>query len=468
MEIDKTVRLLRYSYNRRLSFLYAIARNQKRIILKNVKLIYYLVTKIILKQGLLSPSTKKSFLIAYLLVTIPRLIKKLISLILNRKYRDIVPTTSKILTKSLQFHTFPMFVVKLISILNLSNFILKSKVRNKLVLNLISSFIAAIVTFPGYQRYIIEKQNDRYYTLDLTLTLVVRAVDTLIFSPYFNGVGDAFLFIASSYFIMESWFLYPNKLIPSYREWITSAANMDEEMIKGFRYMNTNEIQYLHKSEDDDTTSDKTLPSEQDYFERFCTKYDKDPKLGDLIHQDKLPCEVIHCFSFKSCELHALYRFWRQFKFAVKLYGSINVVFWLLLRRKKLSKYIVSTIRSSLFLATFSSLDWYGLCLTRKDWLAKLFPNVPQRTWDLLAPKVGAFLSGFSCFVESPGRRKELSLFVAPKALGTFISPKVTERNLMIETLAFSMSFAVLVAFAKHRPGRVRGLVGSALSIVFN
>ncbi|KAK6204830.1 uncharacterized protein RJT21DRAFT_4242 [Scheffersomyces amazonensis] len=441
----------------------SLPHKQKAIILKKVKILYYLVVKVLLKKGILSPSTKKSFLLAYSYVILPKLIRKITSLILNGNYNEIFTTIRSILTRSLHFDKFPLFIAKLITILNLANFLLSPKIPNKLLLHLVSSFLAAILTYPSFQRHLIEKK-DRYYTLDLTLTLVVRAVDALIFSPYFNEVGDAVLFILSSYVIMESWYFHPEKLTPDYRKWISSAADMDEDILQGFRYLNDGSVKYLN-----DTDTEEDVPKKQKYFEEFCIKYGKNPKLGDLSIQKKLPCEVVHCFTYENCERHALYRFMRSFKMSLKLYGSVNVLLWIMFRRFKMPlKYIKSTIRSAIFLASFSTLGWYGLCLVRKERLARLFPNVSQTTWDLLAPKVGGLLSGFSCFLEAPSRIKELSLFVAPRALGTFVSPEINDKNLFYESLAFSISFAILVAFAKEKPGRVRGLVGRALRIIFN
>ena len=69
-----------------------------------------------------------------------------------------------------------------------------------------------------------------------------------------------------------------------------------------------------------------------------------------------------------------------------------------------------------------------------------------------------------SILLEYPSRRNELSLFVLPKALGTFIDPNPTESNIATEVIAFSLSFAVLIAYARLQPSKLRGLVGKGLS----
>ena len=89
---------------------------------------------------------------------------------------------------------------------------------------------------------------------------------------------------------------------------------------------------------------------------------------------------------------------------------------------------------------------------------------VRTKFWDILAPKAGSALCGTSILLEYPSRRNELSLFVLPKALGTFIDPTPTESNIATEVIAFSLSFAVLIAYARLQPSKLRGLVGKGLS----
>ncbi|KAG5417331.1 hypothetical protein I9W82_004964 [Candida metapsilosis] len=78
--------------------------------------------------------------------------------------------------------------------------------------------------------------------------------------------------------------------------------------------------------------------------------------------------------------------------------------------------------------------------------------------------KVGSALAGLSVLFESAKRRNDLMMFVTPKALGTFFEASNTEARRKWETVAFSVSFAVLVAFARSSPARLRGVVGKGLS----
>lgn len=338
---------------------------------------------------------------------------------------------------------------------------LRSETKVVFFATFISSFIASTVSFKRFQRHIIG--YGRFLSLDLTLLVVSRAIDTALSSslaailpPMVQQFGDGLLFIASCTPIMYSWFFRPEALPPAYRKWITSAANMDDEFIGMLKGLHDGTIRY-------GVSSDK--------LDSYCERYGQDPVVGDIGRTVPLLCETVHAFQTPNCELHALWRFARGFKFGFKLYGTINTVMLLFPKKIKMVTRILraiqSTVRSSCFLATFIMLDWYGVCLTRTRLGPKLFPNVPKERWDTtIGPAVGAFLSGFSGFVETAQRRKELALFVFPRAIGTFVLTEETRFNLLMERLAFLVSMAILVAFVKRRPQSVRGIFGRGLGAV--
>lgn len=419
----------------------------------------------------LRPSLK-AFIFAYVYVTLPKVISHIISGIKSHDYRQIVPRISKCLARALHPYKFPAFLALLIAIIN----ILEPIVARALVVlpgltstqtqvvflaTLISSFIASSISFKRFQQHILG--YGRFLSLDLTLLVVSRAIDTTLSSslgailpPILQKFGDGLLFIASCTPIMYSWFFRPHALPPAYRKWITSAANMDEEFISMLKGLHDGTIEYGKST---------------DKLDIYCQRYGKDTEVGDIGKTIPLLCETVHAFKTPNCELHALWRFFRGFKFAFKLYGTINTV--MLIFPKKIKMYtrilraIQSTIRSSCFLATFIMLDWYGVCLVRTRLGPKLFPNVPKERWDkTIGPAVGSFLSGFSGFVESAQRRKELALFVFPRAIGTFVPTEETRFNLLMERLAFLVSMAVLVAFVKRKPLSVRGIFGRGLRAV--
>lgn len=421
---------------------------------------------------------------------LPKVVKKILAGISKREDPQVViETIFKTMVRALHPLKFPLLVARMIATMN----VLTPLIENKLLIQklnakrstahlratVISLFIAAAVNFPSFQSHIIK--YNRYFSLDFTLILVTRALDTIILSqwPKFiaanasgttsTGVantfakisallnyGDGMLFVVSSFFIMHYWFFYPDKLPPAYHRWITSAAEVDPEIVKLFQSLKDGTLKYG----DPDCEN-------ADLFKSLCIRYGQDPELANLVKHQPFSCDLLHVFTTKSCELHALWRFQRGFKFAFKLYGSINLVVWLI-RRGNPKRLILNTLRSSTFLGAFIGLYWYSLCLARSRILPVLFPNTPRTRWDdTIAPAAGAMGCGFSCFIENAQRRKELSLFVAPRALGTLVPSEPTKFNLRIERIAFALSFMILSSYAKQDPSKVRGIMGKGLESIF-
>lgn len=338
---------------------------------------------------------------------------------------------------------------------------------NAAISTFLASFFASLTTFPKFQKHVVT--YGRHNSLDLTLLMATRAMDTALSSALlgvgggtYSSLGDGALFIASSTLIMYSWFLHPDRLPPAYRNWITLAANMDNEIVTMLKLIKEKKVKYGEAGPADELMAD------------YCRKYGKDPKEGSLVTNIPLSCEAVHAFKTKSCELHGLWRFIRGFQFAFKLYGGINF-FMLLIPRKnstfasRVLRSLKSSVRSSCFLGSFIFLNWYGVCLARTRLLPKLFPDVPPERWDdTICVASGSFLSGFSCFVDTPQRRKELALFVAPRAVGTLVSAEPSKRNLRIESVVFAISMAILVAYSRRDALKVRGIFGKGLDQVFS
>ncbi|KAG2731523.1 hypothetical protein G9P44_005110 [Scheffersomyces stipitis] len=417
----------------------------------------------------------RAFLFAYLYVVIPKALNHIIVAIKRNDLADLPKRLATVLARALHPKKFPMFTAYIVAGTNLLEPIvfkivqrlalLKSRSSTLFISTLVSGFISAIITFPQFQNHILG--YGRYYSLDLTLLLTTRALDTLVSSTLAHVVpsilqskGDALLFILSSFLVMFSWFYKPESLPPSYRGWITAAANMDDELIWALKGLREGTLVYGEHG-----------PLE-DILVPMAERYGQDPKRGSLIHNQPIECEVVHAFTTKNCEVHALWRFYRGFVFSLKVYGPLNALMLLFPNKSKMSTRIwrafLSTCRSSCFLGTFISLYWYGVCLVRNRLFPKLFPNKPLVEWDITwGPTVGAMLCGLSSFVETQGRRKELALFVAPRGLGTLVPTEPSEINLRIEAIVFSFSLAVLVAFSKKDPKSVRGIFGKGFQQVF-
>lgn len=415
----------------------------------------------------------KAFVFAYLYITLPKIINHIIAAIKKNDYHQLGKRISKVIAKALHPFKFPMFCASLIGCINIleplvakalkaSKVVKSGPLRTLFVSTFISSFLASSISFPRFQKHIIG--YGRFLSLDLTLLVFSRAIDTALSSSLaailpamLQNFGDGLLFIGSCTFIMYSWFFNPERLPPAYRKWITSAATMDDEMVgllKGFH---------------DDTLKYGT---ESHYLDEYCKRYNRDPKEGDLVSHQPVKCELVHAFQTENCELHGLWRFARGFKFAFKLYGGLNLFMLLFPKRNvlmilRLQRALTLSLRSSTFLGTYIGLYWYAVCLARTRLFPKLFPNVPMTRWDkTIAPTAGAVMCGFSSFVESAQRRKELALFVFPRAIGTLVPTEATPKNLLLERLVFSLSMAVLVAFCKRSPSKVRGIFGKGLRAV--
>lgn len=428
-------------------------------------------------QGRVVSPAFKAFIFAYLYISVPRIFFNVIRLVKKRRYNEIPPSIVNTLKSACKPTKFPALAAKLMLQINTTEPLIYRIIgvfnspinpRRRLFLStLMAAFCSALIHFKKFQNP--DSVHSRQISLDLTLLVATRAVDAIVASSLkkiggdkYALIGDGALFIASSTLIMYSWFYQPSRLPTAYRNWITSAASMDDEFVTLLREVKAKTVKYGERG-----------PGEH-LLQEFCKRNNQPAEKGSLYLNKPLSCECVHAFVTPNCELHALWRFARGFTFSMKLYGSINLVMLLFNRRrsnlsKNLIRAIVNACRSSCFLGSFIALCWYGVCLGRTRLLPRLFPNVPLTRWDdTIAVTCGCILCGFSCFVDSPQRRKELALFVAPRAVGTLIPPESSERALWFERLSFALSMAVLVAFAKKDPSSVRGIFGKGLQSVFS
>lgn len=418
----------------------------------------------------------RAFIFAYIYIVLPKIISTIFRLSRSKKYHEIIPRIWKLIRAAFRGEKFPALAGQLLLRINIMEPIffyflkrsgLLSTRANLAVSTFLASFIASLTTFPRFQKHVVS--YGRHNSLDLTLLIATRAVDTTLSSALlglgggsYASLGDGALFIASSTLIMYSWFFHPERLPPAYRNWITQAANMDDDIVSLLKQIKEKKVKYGEPGPGDEM------------MERYCARYGRGPREGSLVTNVPLSCEAVHAFKTKNCELHALWRFVRGFQFAFKLYGGINLFMLMFPRRNttfasRLLRSLKSSIRSSCFLGSFIFLNWYGVCLARTRLLPKLFPNVPPERWDdTICVASGCFLSGFSCFVDTPQRRKELALFVAPRGVGTLVSAEPTPRNLRIESVVFAISMAILVAYSRRDARKVRGIFGKGLDQVFS
>lgn len=75
-------------------------------------------------------------------------------------------------------------------------------------------------------------------------------------------------------------------------------------------------------------------------------------------------------------------------------------------------------------------------------------------------------MCGWSLLLENEGRRKDIALFVAPRALATLLPRRYEMKSQWKETLAFATSSAIILTCARENPKGVRGVLGKVLRTV--
>lgn len=288
-------------------------------------------------------------------------------------------------------------------------------------------------------------------TLDLTLFTTTRAVDAVactLWKEWKNHrkslnkwtylesiipqIGDAGLFVASSAVVMWAWFYLPERLPYSYGRWIGEAAQIDKRIIEALRTGRRAEWTYGKPK------------GELDVLESFCKDHGYPEVWGDTSKTVPIPCELVHMGYSHSCEKHAIWRFAKSFAFACSTYFPLQLILqW---RSRSVDAYVKAAkaaARSSTFLGLFITLFYYSVCLARTRLGPKLFnpQKVTPMMWDSgLCVGAGCFMCGWSILIESARKRREVALFVAPRAAATLL-PRRYERKVCRHPLLFPTCF---------------------------
>ncbi|KAF7503313.1 hypothetical protein GJ744_003994 [Endocarpon pusillum] len=317
-------------------------------------------------------------------------------------------------------------------------------------------------------------------TIDFTLFTTTRALSVLVitlwtrtqssryhpthtnpqFAKFLTQAVDPAIFSLSAALIMHAWFYHPHRLPRSYNHWIHQAANIDPRFLQALRLARSGVWQYgVNNSTTNHllrgVAADLHLPE----------------SYGDPALTMPVKCELIHSGCGPSCELHALWRFWRAFLLGLKTYLPLQLALLLRLgvlrplRPRTLLFSLSSAARSSAFLGTFISSFYYGVCLSRTRLGPLLFPPtnkymaISPQTWDAgLCILVACLLCGSSILVEPAARRGEMALFVAPRALATLLPRVYDGRKRWREAVVFAGGVVVVLdAVLAGKGRRVRG-----------
>ncbi|CAK7232694.1 hypothetical protein SEUCBS140593_008347 [Sporothrix eucalyptigena] len=317
-------------------------------------------------------------------------------------------------------------------------------------------------------------------TLDLTLFAVTRALDVIVgelwarrkarrvalstwtgLEALVGRLTDPAIFATSSALVMWAWFYVPSRLPHAYNKWITSAAAVDSRLINALRLCRAGQLQY-----------GKDLGPDARLLEDMARDYNWPLSWGDPAVTVPFPCTMVHMDCGPSCEYHALIRMLRSWRWSMATYLPLSLV--LVLRKpyrnpRGVLRAIISAMRSSAFLGAFITLFFYGVCLAR----TRIGPLIlgksvaaRQAIDSGLCTAVGCGLCGWSILVERASRRKDMGLFVAPRALATLLPRRYALDKQWRETLVFAASTAVVFTAIQENPKRVRGVMGGILKIV--
>ena len=316
-------------------------------------------------------------------------------------------------------------------------------------------------------------------TMDLTLLSTTRALDSIIVSIWrrrrrrrfrklfpntissaLSRHTDTLVFAFSSGTIMWAWFYLPSRLPREYNRWIGQIAQVDHRLIQALRQCRAGSFVY-----GEDRGEDARL------LQGMCRDHGWPVEWGDPEKTVPIPCEMVHMGTGRNCHWHALVRFARTFRFAIATNLPLQLAVKLALRKKVSSDILVRAARdagrSSAFLGAFVALVYYGICLSRTC-IGPEFVSpqvVGRQMWDSgLCVRIGCMLCGWSVLIETPKKRQELAMFVAPRALATQLPREYESRHFWKERMVFSVSTAFLFVMAQEDRSAVRGMLGRLLN----
>ncbi|KAI8821419.1 uncharacterized protein EV422DRAFT_528084 [Fimicolochytrium jonesii] len=275
------------------------------------------------------------------------------------------------------------------------------------------SFIAAAIS-SGLSLLIIPKAK----RADFAIVTLVRALDS--FASFQKtwitdglkkrkvplslvGNADSAIFILACARIMFCWFYTQEALPRDYTKWISKMSRLDVRPLEAVRLLSRGEMVYGR-----DTGHANLLG---DYAVSLGLPFASgDPANGQI------PCTVVHG-GIEGCIRHLYHVWWFGFWDALRIYIPVHLLPALIFHRHRFThptkaaetiwRIALGAVRSATFLATFIDFVWLPICAVR---------NITNDD-SYLGPTLGAMLSGTSIFIERKSRRREMMLYVVPKAI---------------------------------------------------
>lgn len=284
--------------------------------------------------------------------------------------------------------------------------------------------------------------------------------------------GDILLFGVATGQIMYSWLLSPEALPAGYRRWVTNASRVAEPCLP------INLTTYRHGTYDPEiarqslTWKSGATALNSVLIEEYARKGEKG-EFGPPF----APCEIVHPW-VDTCSWTAVDRWQEVFRWVMPVYGALQVIPAILLRRKLfmndpkriLLKAFIGTMRSSAFLATYVTI-FQGLVCSQRNIYYALHGRVPEWIEKILLHKLYYWMAGFvscvSLFAEEKKRRGELAMYVLPRAMESLWS--ILRRRSYVpfvpggDVVLTATGLAMVMHTYHFEPKMLSGLVRSVL-----
>ncbi|XP_077212967.1 uncharacterized protein LOC143848059 [Tasmannia lanceolata] len=247
--------------------------------------------------------------------------------------------------------------------------------------------------------------------------------------------GDIFLMCLSSSQILSSYILKQDSLPSSYRSFLNKHGGKDSAILQGVKEIATG-IPFTN------------LEGIEKFYKSIGVDIKLDPKM-------EVPCTMVH--GHQSCAGHLISFLLQAYGRALPVYLPVYLIPALIVHRQDLlkrpstilSKGLLGTARSSLFLSLYCSSAWLWTCV-----LFRIFKscNIP-----LVA--MGTFPTGLALSIEKKSRRMEISLYCFARAIESFFTcmadvgyfPQPT-RLKRADVAVFSLSTAIIMhCYAQER-----------------